>query len=258
MIHSASFIFSFFLSIIVFVSPFELHAAGSLNQASNVFKFQQKLAINGNVNAQYKLGSMYEIGEGIEADIEQAKQWYQRAAEAGSVSAKQRYTYLIVKEQGYDQAKNSEWLKNVKKDASQRKPDAVLLLAQLYHQGLGVKKDLNKSLELFNQIRVLGTANVEKEITLIRSKIDAINKAELAKQQKHNREQVRLEQANKERQNKKQADKEKQVETVLRSKKEKRKRYEEVMRKLKLEQQLIDQQQSEVTGNKDATVDDEI
>ena len=237
--HLVIFTNTLLLSLIALSFSFALQAEGSINQSSNVFNFQQKLAINGNVNAQYKLGFMYEVGEGVEADIEQAKHWYKLAAEAGSSQAEQRNTYLTIKEHGYDKDKYAEWLNGIKKDAGQRKPDAVLLLGQLHHQGLGVKKDLKQSLELLNLVNVLGAANVEKEIGVIQRQIKAQKKYSQQKQVKR-------------------VENEKHLEVTLDVKSEKRKKYEAVMQQLRMEQQQIDQLQSEVTGNETASIDDEI
>ena len=237
--HLVIFTNTLLLSLIALSFSFALQAEGSINQSSNVFNFQQKLAINGNVNAQYKLGFMYEVGEGVEADIEQAKHWYKLAAEAGSSQAEQRNTYLTIKEHGYDKAKYAEWLNGIKKDAGQRKPDAVLLLGQLHHQGLGVKKDFKQSLELLNLVNVLGAANVEKEIGVIQRQIKAQKKYSQQKQVKR-------------------VENEKHLEVTLDVKSEKRKKYEAVMQQLRMEQQQIDQLQSEVTGNETASIDDEI
>ena len=237
--HLVIFTNTLLLSLIALSFSFALQAEGSINQSSNVFNFQQKLAINGNVNAQYKLGFMYEVGEGVEADIEQAKHWYKLAAEAGSSQAEQRNTYLTIKEHGYDKDKYAEWLNGIKKDAGQSKPDAVLLLGQLHHQGLGVKKDLKQSLELLNLVNVLGAANVEKEIGVIQRQIKAQKKYSQQKQVKR-------------------VENEKHLEVTLDVKSEKRKKYEAVMQQLRMEQQQIDQLQSEVTGNETASIDDEI
>jgi TPR repeat protein len=263
-----SYLFTYILPLLLtaFVFPSALQAEDLIDQSSNVFNFQQKLAKSGNVHAQYKLATMYEKGDGVKADIEQAKYWYNLASNAGSTSAKQRNTYLIVKEQGYDQAKHADWLNSIEKDASAHNADAVLLLGQLYHQGLGVKKDLDKSLELLNQVRVLGAANVENEIASIRQEIAANKKAAQLKQEKRELEKAQSQQAKKqlkiEQQNAReiesQANKQKQAEAAILSKAEKRKKYEEVMRQLKLEQQQIDEQQSLVTGDTETTVDDEI
>lgn len=270
--HSNFFSYFLLLALMAFAFPCTLQAEELINHSSNVFKFQQKLAMNGNVHAQYKLGTMYETGEGVETNIEQAKHWYGLAANAGSTSAQQRNTYLLIKEQGYDQAKNAEWLDGVITEANARKPEAVLLLGQLYREGLGVKKDLNKSLELLNQVKILGVGNVEKEIAMVRKEIEALKNGAQIKQQKRQLARARLQQKKKEQQieqqhaeqKKQQAIKEKQVnkeklaEAAALSKAEKRKKYEEVMRKIKLEQQLIDKQQSAVTGNDNTPIDDEI
>ena len=40
-----------------------------------------------NMNAQQWVGYRYLVGNGVKPDLQQAKQWYQKAAAAGSVSA---------------------------------------------------------------------------------------------------------------------------------------------------------------------------
>ena len=59
------------------------NAEESINYFSNVFKFQQKLAENGNVQAQDKLALMYETGEGVEVSVDKALNWYDCAAKSG-------------------------------------------------------------------------------------------------------------------------------------------------------------------------------
>ena len=208
------------------------------------------MANSGNVGAQYKLASMYESGDGVTASIEQAKHWYGRAADAGSKPAMHRKTYLITKEQGYDQAKNAVWLNSVKKEANARDADAMLLLGQLYSEGLGVKKDLLKSLELLEQVQMLGTANVDSQIVKIRSELAVINNNE---QQSKELAKVEVGQAEKDRL------KMQQAEAKKNSYNEKRKRYEQAMEKLRMEQRKIDEQQAWATGGAGSSVvDDEI
>jgi hypothetical protein len=232
-------------------------SALEIDQSSNIFKFQQKLAMNDNEQAQYKLASMYETGDGTEQDIEQAKHWYSLSAKAGYKPAIHRETYLMVKEQGY-KAKDAAWLASIEADADAHDAEAVFLLAQLYHQGLAVDKDLNKSLELLKQIKILGLANVDKEIVLVKAEIAQITQAEKSKQQQRELDNANMLQAQKEQQVEQQAKKEQQAETELLSQAEKRRKYEEVMKKLKLEQKLINEQQAKVSGKAVATIDDEI
>lgn len=244
--------FSLMLAISTMVIPLSLHAEDLINQTSNIFKFQQKLANNGNVVAQYRLASMYETGEGITASVAQAKHWYGKAAEAGSKPAMHRNTYLELKEQGYDQVKNADWLNSVKADADVHDAEAMLLLGQLYGEGLGVKKDLEKSLELLEQVRILGAANVERQIALIKEEIKVLNKKEAIAQESNNRESAILQQAKKDQQIQQQA------EAIKQEHAEKVKRYEEAMKKLQLEQKKINEQQAWATGGTGISADDEI
>ena len=247
--------------VVITCLPFNLHAADLIDQSANIFKFQQKLAQNGNVNAQYKLASMYETGEGVSKSLEKAKHWYSRAASAGSTPAEQRGQYLIIKQRGYDQNKDIDWLNSVLTDYKTRKPEAILLLGQMYSEGLGVSKDLDESLRLLRQVGILGTADVDDQIAAIEGKIESLKKSKLVaraatltavskKSSNNDVLTIQRQQA--------------KASTILDEesarllKAEKRRRYEEVMRKLKHEQEQIDAQQAWSTGDALATVDDEI
>ena len=43
----------------------------------------KKAADQGNARAQYNLGCSYEYGEGVSKDINEAKNWYKKAADQG-------------------------------------------------------------------------------------------------------------------------------------------------------------------------------
>lgn len=61
---------------------------------NGIFVFQSKLAKQGNAEAQFKLGEMYEEGRGVEKDLHQAHYWYEKAAAQGSLDAKERIQSL--------------------------------------------------------------------------------------------------------------------------------------------------------------------
>lgn len=272
--HLNRLIFFIFLSLLLPINTY----AGEVNgHSSNVFKFQEKLANKGNARAQYKLACMYENGVGIERDIKQAKHWYSMASDAGVKAASDRMTYLSIKQQGYDKARDAEWLDGIKKDAKTSKGDAMFLLAQLYREGIGVKKDLAKSLSILDQVSLLGAADVEDEVALIQQEVATnkkveraarkkrIEKAQLAQQKKEQkialvtkmeRQEVNKAQPNKELQLVKQAEKEKIAQQAIHE--EKIKRYKKAMLALKLEQQKIDEQQAWAAGGDLESVDDEI
>jgi len=258
------------LTVAIVIFPATLNAIELIDQSSNVFKFQQKLADNGNVHAQYKLASMYEVGDGVASSFDKALYWYERAAKSGLKKAEHRSTYLMVKELGFDKKLHSDWLSSVRADANNRKPDAMLLLGQLYRQGLGVKKNLNKSLDLLNQVNVLGEADVDDEIESIYAELSAKKQAkQVAKQTKIKKPAVskpiaKAPPVTKTVQKKKPkavvAAKTKTVKKLTdkqRVQAEKVRRYEKAMAQLRLEQELIDKQQADVTGGAIASVDDE-
>jgi hypothetical protein len=72
-----------------FCFPATSHAEGLGNQSSSVFRFQQKLADNGNPQAQYKLAMMYEAGVGTDKDIEQAGAKAQQERELDVATSRQ-------------------------------------------------------------------------------------------------------------------------------------------------------------------------
>jgi GAF domain-containing protein len=51
------------------------------------FKDVRKLAVTGNVGAEYSLGMRYANGDGTKQDYREAKQWFLRAAESGHIRA---------------------------------------------------------------------------------------------------------------------------------------------------------------------------
>lgn len=251
------------------VAPTSLHAEDLIDQSSNVFKFQHKLALNGNVHAQHKLATMYEKGEGVKADTERAKRWYTKAASAGSTPAKQRLTYLEIKQTGYKSAQHKRWLDSVIEDSAAYNADSTYLLAQLYSQGIGVKKDLNKSLELYDQVAIQGGADVEKEITEVQAQIAQTRKDKVLEKKRKQQAEVRQQQQDKlqaeqeklrveQQKLNAEAEKAKQAEAKKIALEEKKRRYEAVMLKIKQEQQLIDEQQAAATGKEVASIDDEI
>ena len=263
--------YTLLLTVAIVVFPATLNASALIDQSSNIFKFQQKMADNGNVNAQYKLASMYESGEGVATSLDKALYWYDRAAKSGLKKAEHRNTYLTVKELGFNKKVHSDWLDSVKTEANNNKPDAMLLLGQLYRQGLGVKKNLNKALDLLTHVSVLGDADVDNEIESIYAEMSAKKKNDkLIVQKKKAKKPAASKSIAKAPSVPKTAQKKKPKSAVVAKTKtekkliekqriqaEKVRRYEKAMAQLRLEQGLIDKQQAEVTDGEVASVDDE-
>jgi len=209
---------------------------------ARIFTFQEKLAKKGNMRAQYKLGTLYEFGISVKPNIEQASHWYQLAAKKDYIPAINRNIYLEVKANGFVPQKHNQWLSDLINLVDTADPNALILLGQMHRHGIGVKKDLEKSLSLLSRASSLGHTEIDAEIDEISralEKQDAqatenkkrkalINKKKKAAALKKRNEEKRK----KNKQNKKQKEAD-----------EKLRRYEEAMRKLREEEQLLEQQQ---------------
>ncbi|MDH5571124.1 MAG: sel1 repeat family protein [Gammaproteobacteria bacterium] len=141
-----------------------------------IFKLQERLAKKGNHLAQFKLGTLYEQGVGVEADIDEALDWYQKSANQGYTLAKDRIIYLEIKHVGFDNKKHELWISQIQKKADLLESESVLILGQLHHYGLGVKRDLDKALALLNRASSEGHTEIYSEIAALNAEIQARDK----------------------------------------------------------------------------------
>lgn len=124
-------------------------AAVSVNSAtaSDFYTIQDK-ALRGDMTAQYNMGSMYSIGEGVPQDYNQAFNWFEKAAKQGHIESAHNIGLLYEKGRGapkdYKQAVN--WYKRA---AAAGYGDSQLNLGVMYSKGIGVERDVKKAIELF-------------------------------------------------------------------------------------------------------------
>ena len=62
-------------------------AAPSAEEAANVLANARPMAEQGNANAQYNMGVLYDEGYGVERNYETARGWYEKAAAQGYAKA---------------------------------------------------------------------------------------------------------------------------------------------------------------------------
>mgnify|MGYP002265649574 CR=1 FL=1 len=209
---------------------------------ARIFMFQEKLAKKGNVRAQYKLGTLYEFGVSVKPHIEQARHWYQLAAKSDYQPAINRYTYLEVKSSGFIPQQHNQWLADLIQQADTAEPNALILLGQMHRRGIGVNKDLEKSLALLSQASSLGHTEIDAEIDEISREIEKQDALALENEKrealiKKKKETLAIKKINEEKR-KKSEEKKKQ-----KTADEKLRRYEEAMRKLREEEMLLEEQQ---------------
>lgn len=98
------------------------------------------LAEQGDADAQYNLGVMYQYGRGVAEDPAEAATWYRKAAEQGDAGAQYNLGVMYVEGQGvaqdYDEA--VAWYR---KAAEQGDAFAMVNLAAMYSYGKGVPRD---------------------------------------------------------------------------------------------------------------------
>lgn len=112
-----------------------------------------KKAEAGDVQAQFQLGVAYDGGRGVLRDFEEARKWYQRAAEGGLAEA-QNSLGSILQEDG----KFAEAISWYEKAAAQGHARATNSLGLLHDLGRGVPQDRRKGFELYTRAAELGWA----------------------------------------------------------------------------------------------------
>jgi hypothetical protein len=214
------------------------------DSTKGIFKLQKIRAEKGDAHSQYRLGSMYEFGIGVKKNLPKANEWYAKSFKNGYAQSKDRLLYLEIRKNGFNNNIHTDWLNKIKKDASAGDQHAALLLGQIYSYGIGVKKDLNKSLEFFKKSSVFSDPAVIYEIERVEKEKNQLDRQETKRTKKNEVKKpskpgpkVAAQPGPEVAANNKADDRA-----------EKRRRYEEVMRKMKEEQRIIDEQQNWAEG----------
>jgi TPR repeat protein len=100
----------------------------------------RKAAAQGHIDAEQELGVVYATGDGVKQDDVQAVAWFRKAAEKGDAMAQYNLGLLYAKGQGVekDYAQAVDWWR---KSATQGHADAQFKLAVVHHTGQGAIKD---------------------------------------------------------------------------------------------------------------------
>src|SRR5208283_1550740 len=70
---------------------------------AKAYKEFKDLAEHGNAGAQYFMGKMYELGNGVLQDWGEALKWYLKAAEQGNADAEHNLGYMYANGRGISQ-----------------------------------------------------------------------------------------------------------------------------------------------------------
>lgn len=144
--------------------------AETYDPSPSVYRFQKKMAERGDASAQFKLGTMYENGAGVDADIFKARYWYSTAADQDYKPAKNRLVYLDIKHNGFKEEHKS-WLQTLKNDARHNDGEALYLLGQMYAEGTAVNKSLTRSLKLLRKAAAENISGTDSQIAKVEEEL---------------------------------------------------------------------------------------
>jgi len=126
--------------------------------------YYRKAAEQGHPKAEFKLASMYTTGRGVdEKSDEQAFRWYLKAAEAGDVDAEYSVAAIYQTGKGAEQS-NEKAFSWFLKAADQGDVDAAYNVGAMYQNGSGVEKSNEHAFDWYLKAAKLGSLNAENSV----------------------------------------------------------------------------------------------
>lgn len=143
------------------------------NVSAGIFRFQIKLAEQGNPEAQYIVGEMYEKGSGVAKNKIQALHWFEKSAAQGHKKSGYKLLFLEIQSNGLNDYTKTQ-LGTLRKDAASGNPNSQYYLGKMYAAGVGVPKSLNNALTWLNKATFNGIAEAEHEAIAVEEELDKI------------------------------------------------------------------------------------
>lgn len=126
--------------------PEEAKRAVRMREYTKAAGLFQGLAEQGDADAQYQLGILYQQGKGVPKDHEQAFQWFQKAAESGHVKA--QYSLATMYENGWGVTADEQYAASwYQKAADQGYPQAIARVKEIQVKGFVSERKANFSRE---------------------------------------------------------------------------------------------------------------
>lgn len=123
----------------------------------------------GNTSAQVRLGIAYEDGDGVAQDYQQAKFWYESAAEKGNSSA--QFLLGCLYDFGHGMKKDvTQAVYWYEKSAAQGNDSAQYSLGSMYENGRGVTQDYQEAKNRYLLSANQGNENAQKALIALEQK----------------------------------------------------------------------------------------
>lgn len=125
---------------------------------SSLFKEKLNEANNGNSEAQYDVGTMYQNGRGVGADRVKATEWYRKAAAQNNTQAASRLKLM---------EENAARFEKTRLQAEKGDRESLYDLGSMYMMGVGADIDYNSAIKAFEQSANLGNDKAAYKLGLV-------------------------------------------------------------------------------------------
>ena len=139
---------------------------GVLQDYAEAAKWWRRAAEQGHVFAQISLGELFRNGEGVLQDYAEAVKWFRRAAEQGNVDAQVSLGDMHSDGEGVSQ-NDAEALKWYRRAAEQGDTSAQFILGSRYLNGRGVLQDYAEAARWFRRAGERGDAPSQFNLALM-------------------------------------------------------------------------------------------
>ena len=130
------------------------------------FQIWKSLADQGSQSAQYGLGELYSLGQGVSRDDREAAKWYEKAASSGYVLAQSRLGAMYDEGRGIPRSL-SKAMKWYRKAAQQGDLPAQVSLGVIYGTGRGVPQNYFQAVKWFGLAAEQGNALAQYNLGLL-------------------------------------------------------------------------------------------
>ncbi len=168
------------------------HGKGVQQDDEIAFEWYKKAAEQDYARSQNKVGLMYEAGQGVKQDLTKAKKWYQKAVDNGYAKAEKQLVLLNYKIQTNKTTStaaietsiqktiscykssdsDSENLSRCSLQAKNGDIDAQINLAEIYEEGIGVKKDLEEAAKWYQKAADNGNIEAHDALEYLKKDLD--------------------------------------------------------------------------------------
>ena len=155
-------------------------ADGTDGMAANLpdaIKYLTQAAEKGQAVAQYRLGTLYEHGQGVAADPAKAAHWYELSAAQGNRKAMHNLAVFYAAKRNMPDA--ARWFA---KAASLGLSDSEFNLAVLYERGDGVPQSLVDAFKWYSIAAAAGDVESKARVSLLQTQLNDADKAMAAKE----------------------------------------------------------------------------